>query len=58
MQASLTRKTGQAIRPTPPTGRNSHNKEEPQFQHTERPPQTQQSKQDEKAEKYSAGKGT
>ena len=28
------------------------------FQHTERPPQTQQYKQDEKAEKYSAGKGT
>ena len=28
------------------------------FQHKERPPQTQQSKQNEKAEKYSAGKGT
>ena len=27
------------------------------MQHIERPPQTQQPKQDEKAEKYSAGKG-
>ena len=30
MQASLTRKPWQAIHPTPPTGRNLHNKEEPQ----------------------------
>ena len=29
-QASLTRKPWQANRPTPPTGRNLHNKEEPQ----------------------------
>ena len=28
------------------------------LQHTERPPQTQQYKQDEKAKKYAAGKGT
>ena len=44
-QASLARKPWQATRPTPPT-------------REERPPQTQQSKQNEKAEKYSAGKGT
>ena len=30
MQASLTSKPGQANRPTPPTGRNLHNKNEPQ----------------------------
>ena len=30
MQASLTRKPWQATRPTPPTERNLHNKEEPQ----------------------------
>ena len=30
MQASLTRKPWQATHPTPPTGRNFHNKEEPQ----------------------------
>ena len=30
MQASLTRKPQQATHPTPPTGRNLHNKEEPQ----------------------------
>ena len=42
----------------------THRKEPPQkrgtthFQHTERPPQTQHSKQDENAEKYSAGKET
>ena len=40
----------------------THREEPPQyrgttnFQYTERPPQTQQTKQDEKAEKYSAGK--
>ena len=40
----------------------THSEEHPQkrgttnFQNTERPPQTQQSKQDKKAEKYSAGK--
>ena len=42
----------------------THREEPPQkrgttnFQHIVRPPQTQQLKQDEKAEKYSAGKGT
>ena len=50
MQASLTRKPWQATRPTPPAWRNLFNEEDPNFQHTERPPQTQQSKQDEKAE--------
>ena len=39
--------------------RKRHNKENStNCQNTERPPQTQQYKQDEKAEKYSAGKGT
>ena len=58
-QASLTRKPWQATRTTPPTGRKLHNKENStNCQNTERPPQTQQYKQDEEAEKYQAGKGT
>ena len=35
MQASLTRKPWQATRPTPPIGRNLHNKEEPQTARTQ-----------------------
>ena len=37
-QASLTRKPLQTTHPTPPTGRNLHNKGTTNFQHTERPP--------------------
>ena len=58
-QASLTRKTWQATHPTPHTVRNFHNKEEPpnaRIQITL--PQTEQSKQNEKAEKYPESKGT
>ena len=45
-QASLTRKSWQAIHPTPPTVRKLHNKENStNCQNTERPPQTQQYKQ-------------
>ena len=59
MQASLTRKPWQATGPTPPTGRKLNNKEQPQTARIQKGhPQTQQSKQDEKAEKYLAGKGT
>ena len=59
MQAPLTRKSWQATSPTPPTGSNLHNKEEPQTSSLQKGhPQTEQSKQNEKAEKYSAGKGT
>ena len=44
---------------TPPTIRNLYNKENStNCQNTERPPQTQQYKQDEKTEEYPAGKGT
>ena len=51
-QASLTRKPWQATHRTPPTVRKLHNKENStNCKNTERPPQTQQSKQDEKAEK-------
>ena len=58
-QASLTRKPWQATRTTPPTARKLHNKENStNCQNTERPPQTQQYKQDEKSEEYPAGKGT
>ena len=49
MQASLTRKPWQATRPTPLIGRNLHKKRgTTNCQNTERPPQTQQSKQDER----------
>ena len=59
IQASLTRKSWQATRPTPPTERKLHNKENTtNCQNTERPPQTQQYKQDEETEEYPAGKGT
>ena len=51
-QASLTKKSWQAIDTTPPTVRKLHNKENsPSCQNTERPPK------DEEAEKYPAGKG-
>ena len=36
MQASLARKSRQATHPTPPTGRNLHNKEEPQTSSTQK----------------------
>ena len=36
MQASITRKPWQATRPTPPTGRNLHNKEELQTSSTQK----------------------
>ena len=43
----------------PPTVRNLHNKEEPQTARIQKGhPQAQQYTQDEKAEKYPAGKGT
>ena len=43
----------------PPTERKLHSKDNStNFQNMERPPQTQQYKQNEKAEKYSTGKGT
>ena len=58
-QASLTRKPWQATCPSPSTTRKLHNKESStNCQNTERPPQTQQYKQDEKSEKYPAHKGT
>ena len=58
-QASLTRKLWQATFPNPPIVGKLHNKENStNCQNTERPPQTQQYKQDETAEKYSASKGT
>jgi len=48
----------QATRTAPPTGRKLHNKEDStNGQNTERPPQTQQYKQDEETEEYPAGKG-
>ena len=56
-QASLTRKPWQATHPTPPTARNLHNKKESQTARIQAIP-TQQYKQNEKAEKYLAGKGT
>ena len=44
---------------TPPTARKLYNKENStNCQDTERPPQTQQYKQDEETEEYPAGKGT
>ena len=58
-QASLTKKPWQATDTTPPTVRKLHNKENStNCQNTERPPQTQQYKQDKKIEEYPAGKGT
>ena len=52
-QASLTRKPWQATHTIPPPVRKLYNKENsPNCQNTERPPQTQQYKQDEVAEKY------
>ena len=58
-QASLTRKPWQATCTNPHTARKRHNKENStNCQNTERPPQTQQYKQDEEAEKYPASKGT
>ena len=58
-QASLTKKSWQAIDTTPPTVRKLHNKENStNSQNIEWPPQTQQYNQDEETEEYSAGKGT
>ena len=58
-QASLTRKPWEATRTTPPTARKLHNKKNStNCQNTEKPPQTQQYKQDEETEEYQAGKGT
>ena len=58
-QTSLTRKPWQATRTTPPTARKLHNKKNStNCQNTEKPPQTQQYKQDEETEEYPAGKGT
>ena len=52
-QASLTRKPWQATHTTPLTARKLHNKENStNCQNTERPPQTQQYKQDEETEEY------
>jgi len=58
MQASLTRKPGKATYPTPLKGRNLHNKEEPQTARIQEGHTNKQSKQEEKAEKYSEDKGT
>ena len=57
-QTSLTRKPWQATCPTPPIVRNLHNKEEPQTARILKGHPKQKYKQDEKAEKYSAGKET
>ena len=58
-QASLARKPWEATHRTPPTVRKLHNKENStNCQNTERPPQTQQYKQDEETEECLAGKGT
>ena len=54
--APLTRKPWQVTSPTPPTGGRLYNKEEPQTSSLQKG--QQQSKQNEKTEKYSAGKGT
>ena len=56
MQASLTRKLWWATRPTPYKGGTSTIQRDCKLP-AERPNQTQQPKQDEKAEKYSTGKG-
>ena len=58
-QASLMRKPWQATCTTPLTVRKLHNKENSTNCHNrERPPQTQQYKQDEETEEYPAGKVT
>ena len=57
-QASLTRKPRQATHPTPPTGRNLHNKEELQTSSIQKVHPKHSNLNNEKAEKYSASKGT
>ena len=55
----LNQETLTGHRYNPPTVKKFHNKENStNCQNTERPPQTQQYKQDEETEEYPAGKGT